>query len=130
MPLVKVQIYKGKSAEYRRSIMDGIHAALVEAIKVPEGDRMQALRELDPEHFERSEGRSENVTLIEITMFKGRSLEAKKNLYKAIARNLEKAPGISGKDILIVLYEPPMEDWSLRDGLAASDTGAGFKIDV
>lgn len=130
MPLVKVQIYKGKSAEYRRAILDGIHAALVEAIKVPESDRMQSILELNPDQFERSAGRSENMTLIEIIMFKGRSLEAKKNLYKAIARNLGQSPGISGKDILIVLHEPPMEDWSLRDGLAASDTGAGFKIDV
>ena len=129
MPLVKVQIHKGKSAEYQRAIMDGVHAALVEAIKIPDSDRMQTLREIDPEHFERS-GRSENVTLIEITMFKGRSIEAKKNLYKAIARNLERSPGISGKDILIILSESPMEDWSLRDGLAASDTGVGFKVDV
>ena len=129
MPLVKVQIHKGKSSEYRRAIMDGIHAALVEAIKIPESDRMQTLWEIDPEHFERS-GRSENVTLIEITMFKGRSIEAKKNLYKAITRNLERSPGIGGKDILIILYESPMEDWSLRDGLAASDTGVGFKVDV
>ena len=130
MPLVKVQIYKGKSEEYRRAVLDGIHAALVEAIKIPDSDRMQSLIELDPEHFERSGGRSEDMTLVEITMFKGRSIEAKKNLYKAIARNLERSPGIGGKDILIVLYESPMEDWSLRDGLAASDTGVGFKVDV
>ena len=130
MPLVKVQIYKGKSGEYRRAILDGVHAALVEAIKIPESDRMQSLIELDESHFERSGGRSENVTLIEITLFKGRSLEAKKNLYRAIVRNLERSPGISAKDILIVLNESPMEDWSLRDGLAASDTGVGFKVDV
>ncbi len=130
MPLVKVEIYKGKSEEHRRAILDGIHAALVEAIKIPDGDRMQRIYELEPSHFDRSDNKSDNVTLIEITLFKGRSLEAKKNLYKAIVRDLGKDPGIDDKDIVIVLYELPMECWSFRDGLPASESGVGFKVDV
>ena len=130
MPLVRVEIYKGKSDEYRRAILDGIHSALVEAIKIPDHDRMQRLYELDHSHFERSGSKSEKVTIIEITLFKGRSLEAKKNLYKAIVRNLERSPGIIGNDIVIVLHEPTMDNWSLRDGLPASESDVGFKVDV
>lgn len=130
MPLVKVEIYKGKSAEYRRAILDGIHSALIEAVKIPDDDRMQRLYELEPSHFERSPGKSENVTLIEITLFKGRSMEAKKNLYMAIVRNLGKAPGISDRDIVITLNELPMESWSIERGPPASETGVRFKVDV
>ncbi len=130
MPLVKVEIYKGKNEEYRRAILDGIHSALVETIKIPDDDRTQRLYELDPACFERGGNKSENVTLVEITMFKGRSMEAKKNLYKAIVRNLGRAPGISDKDIVITLIELPLESWSFERGLPASETGVRFKIDV
>ena len=44
MPLVRVEIMKGKSSEYKKSILDGIHSALVEAFKIPEYDRNQMKR--------------------------------------------------------------------------------------
>ena len=31
-PLVKIEIRKGKSAEYKKAILDGIHQALVDCI--------------------------------------------------------------------------------------------------
>jgi Tautomerase enzyme. len=34
MPLVKVGILKGKSREYKKAILDCIHSALVEALKI------------------------------------------------------------------------------------------------
>ncbi len=41
MPLVKVEIIKGKPQEYKQALLDGIHDALVEAFKIPEDDRIQ-----------------------------------------------------------------------------------------
>ncbi|MGI5854687.1 MAG: tautomerase family protein [Bacillota bacterium] len=130
MPLVKVEILKGKSQEYKKAILDGIHSALVEAFEILDGDRMQRLYELDEDCFERSTNKTENITLIELTVFKGRSFEAKKKLYSAIVRNLAKSPGIDGKDIFIVINEPPLENWGVKGGLPASEVNLGFKIDV
>ncbi|HEY2678056.1 MAG TPA: tautomerase family protein [Steroidobacteraceae bacterium] len=31
MPLVRISLREGKSAQYRRAVADGVHAALVEA---------------------------------------------------------------------------------------------------
>jgi len=130
MPLVKVEILKGKSQEYKKAILDGIHSALVEAFEILDGDRMQRLYELDEDCFERSTNKTENITLIELTVFKGRSFEAKKKLYSAIVRNLAKSPGIDGKDIFIVINELPLENWGVKGGLPASEVNLGFKIDV
>lgn len=130
MPLVKVEILKGKNTEYKKNIMDGIHSALVEAFKIPNYDRNQRLYELEPENFEFSNTKTEQYTLIELTVFKGRSFEAKKCLYSAIVRNLGQAPGISGEDILIVINEPPKENWGVRGGRPASEVDLGFKIEV
>ncbi len=63
-------------------------------------------------------------------MFKGRSFEAKKQLFQAIVDNLAKNPGIKGDDIIIVLHEPPLENWGIRGGKPASEVDIGFRIDV
>jgi 5-carboxymethyl-2-hydroxymuconate isomerase len=88
MPLVRIEILEGRSAAYKKALLDGVHAALVECFRVPEDDRCQRLHELPPERFERPPSRSDRFTSVELTVFKGRSLEAKRRLYAAIVANL------------------------------------------
>ncbi len=107
MPLVKIEIREGKSKEYKKALLDGVHQALVQAIKIPDHDRIQRLYELDSGNF-----------------------EAKKQLYKAIIDNLAKNPGIKNDDITIVLHEPPLENWGIRGGKPANEVDIGFKIVV
>ena len=130
MPLVKIEMMKGRNPRQKKLILDGIHQALVDSIKIPVKDRKQRIYELEPEDFEVGSYKKENYLLIEITMFKGRSLEAKKLLYKKIVSNLTNALGIEGNEILIVLYEPPLENWGIRGGQLASDVNLGYKIDI
>lgn len=130
MPLVKLEIIKGKSNEYKKAILDGIHDALVEAIKIPDYDRNQRLYELDSINFEKSLNKTENITLIEITMFKGRSTESKRKIYAKITENLANSPGIDGNDLIIVIHEPPLQNWGIRGGKMASEVDLGYKINV
>jgi 4-oxalocrotonate tautomerase family enzyme len=129
MPLVKIEIEKGNSPEYKKAILDGIHQALVETIKIPDHDRRQRLYELDAANFEHN-GRSKQYTIIEITMFKGRSNEAKKALYRRIVDLLEANPDIPGNDITIIINDPPLENWGIRGGYPASELDLGFNIKV
>lgn len=99
MPLVKIEIRKGNSKDYKKAVLDGVHDALVESVKIPDNDRFQRIYELDEDDFEAPDNKTDNVTLIQIVMFEGRSFEAKKALYKAINRNLRDNPGIDGDDI-------------------------------
>jgi 4-oxalocrotonate tautomerase family enzyme len=130
MPLVRITIRSGKSANYKKTLLDGVHNALVQAFKIPERDRYQILHELDAEHLEAPPAKTENITVIEITAFKGRSNEAKKHLYQAIVENLAKNPGIKGDDIMIIVHEPPLENWGIRGGKPASEVQLGFKVEV
>lgn len=130
MPLVKIEIRKGKSDEYKKAILDGVHDALVEAIKIPDYDRFQRIYELDNANFESPPTKTDNVTIIEITLFQGRSTESKKNLYQEIVKNLSKNPCIDGDDITIVLYEPPLENWGIKGGKPANEVDLGFNINV
>lgn len=129
MPLVKVEILKGSSKEYKKGILEGIHVALVEAFKIPDDDRIHRIYELSKENFEFDTYKSERFVLIEITIFEGRSLEAKKTLYKSIVRNLNERLGIPDNDILITLQEVPLDNWGIR-GKSASEVDLGFKINV
>ena len=129
MPLVKVEILKGKNIEYKKKLLDGIHQALVDALKIPDNDRRQRLYELENINFEKT-GRSDDYTIIEITMFKGRSTEAKKMLFTEIVQNITTALNISSNDITIVINEPPLENWGIRGGLPANEVDLGFSVNI
>ena len=51
MPLVRIGMIQGKTAEYRRAVCDAIHRAVVDAIKIPPQDRFQLLSEHRPEEL-------------------------------------------------------------------------------
>jgi phenylpyruvate tautomerase PptA (4-oxalocrotonate tautomerase family) len=51
MPLVKVNLLKGRSAEEKNSIAASIQTALVSTLEVPEADRYQLFNEYDGESF-------------------------------------------------------------------------------
>ena len=130
MPVVRITIRAGKSPEYRKAVLDGVHNGLVQAFKIPEHDRIQTLHELTPDLFEIPPAKTEQFTIIEVIAFKGRSLAAKRDLYRIIVENLAKNPGIAGDDILIILHEPSLENWGIRGGNPASEVNLGFAVDV
>lgn len=130
MPLVKIEILKGKDLEYKKALLDGVHHALVDTIKIPDDDRVQRLYELDRNNFEFPPEKSLDPILIELVLFKGRSFEAKKALFKAIVDNLERSLGIKRTDVMIVIHEPEKENWGVRGGIPATEVDFGFKIEV
>ena len=46
-----------------------------------------------------------------------------------MARRFE-AAGVSPSDLFVVLTEPPLENWSPRNGVSSFDEKPGFKLDV
>lgn len=113
MPLIRVEILKGKDASYKKTLLDAVHDALAAAIGIPDWDRFQRLYELEPECFERAPGKTDHFTMIEITMFPGRTKEQKAKIYEEIVQALQERLGIANTDVFIVLQEPPNENWGL-----------------
>lgn len=113
MPLVRIDIIKGKSVEYKKTMLDAVHVALMNSIQIEEWDRFQRLYEIDEEFFERSEGKTDKFTMIEITMFPGRTKEQKAKIFEEIVKELYDRLEIQATDIFIVLNEPPNENWGL-----------------
>ncbi|MCR4649898.1 MAG: tautomerase family protein [Lachnospiraceae bacterium] len=83
---------KGKTPEYKKALLDCIHEGLLEAIGIEDWDRFQRIIEIDKEDFEIPSGKTENFTIIEITLFPGRTKEQKKDLIERITLKLEDYP--------------------------------------
>ncbi len=111
------------------ALIHAVQSALQEALKIPEWDRTLRLVEHPASHFAVPPGRGEKFTLIEVTMFSGRSIGAKRALYQALVRNLA-GLDVPPLDVKITLIETPPENWGLRGGTPASEIDLGFKIDV
>lgn len=129
MPLVKIEVRKRHTPEKVQAIMDAVHQAQRDALKIPAPDRQIRYIEHKSEHFHVPPGKSENYTLVDITLFDGRSLEAKRMLYRNIVTNLA-ALDIEANDVFIVLHEVPMDNWGIRGGFPASEIDLDFKVGV
>jgi phenylpyruvate tautomerase PptA (4-oxalocrotonate tautomerase family) len=122
MPLVRIDLCKGKDAAYRQDIGRVVYEAMV-AGGVPEKDRFQIVAEHDADNFLYDPSylgieRSEDLVIVQITWNEGRTVEQKKALYKAIADGLAKSPGIRPEDVFINLVEVKKENWSFGNGIA------------
>jgi len=123
MPLVRISLRQGTSAEYRRAIADGVHQALVEAIAIPPDDRFQVISEYSPENLIYDPQylgikRSDKVVFIEVTLSAGRKPAQKRAFYKRVTELLAKSPGVRPEDVMIVLKEVVWENWSFGNGVA------------
>lgn len=123
MPLVRIDVPLGKTAQWKRAVADGVHAALVEAVAIPPDDRFQVLAEHAPENLIFDAGymgiaRSADFTLVQIFLSVGRTDNLKRALFAAIARNLAADPGLRPQDVMVALGENTRVDWSFGNGLA------------
>jgi 4-oxalocrotonate tautomerase len=123
MPLVRIELKRGKPVEYRRALADGVYRAMRESINVPENDLFVVVSEHDADnliydrHYLGIE-RSDNFVAVQITLRRGRTAEAKQALYRLIAQHLSDEPGVRPADVLVTLVENGVEDWSFGNGEA------------
>ena len=113
MPLVRVEIIKGQSPEYKKTLLDTIHQSLMDSIGIEDWDRFQRIIEINREDFETSSEKTEKFMIIEITMFPGRTKEQKKLMIETITSRLNEKLGIKPTDIFIVINEPTNENWGM-----------------
>ena len=75
----------------KSTLSDVLHGCVVEALHYPENKRAHRFFKLNQEDFYYPEGRSEKYTIIEISMFEGRTVESKKALIHLIFARFEES---------------------------------------
>lgn len=84
---------------------------------------------MQSEDFYYPPDRSEQYTVIEIVMFEGRSVAAKKKLVGLLFERIDKQLSISPNDIEIVMFELPKHNWGIR-GVPGDELALSYKTDL
>ena len=123
MPLVRIDLIEGRSPDERVAIGAAVHQAMTETIDVPADDVFQVITEhdraglrYDPAYL--GVDRDDGVVFIHMTMRGGRTVDQKRALYRRATELLEEQAGVRPGNVLIVLAENELEDWSFGDGVA------------
>ena len=123
MPLVRIDLLKGKSAAHKKAICDGIYQALRETFTVPDEDRFMIVTEHASDDFVFSPtymniARSEDLVIVQLTVSDTRTVDQKKALFARIVELLADDPGLRPQDVFINLVEVKTSDWSFGNGIA------------
>jgi len=127
MPLLRIDLYKGRTEAERKTLLDTLHRAMLAAFKVPERDRYQVVHEHDPatmlmEDTGLNIPRTEKFVFVQVTT-RPRTREEKENFYRLVVEDLEKTCGIAPTDVMINMVTCTDEDWSFGLGRAQFLTG-------
>jgi phenylpyruvate tautomerase PptA (4-oxalocrotonate tautomerase family) len=123
MPLVRIDLQKGKDAAYRQKAGQVVYEAMVAHTGVPRNDHFQIIGEHTAENFIFDPDylgihRSSDLIMVQIFFNEGRSVEQKQALYKAIAEGLSASLQVRLEDVFITLVEVKKENWSFGNGVA------------
>ena len=123
MPLVRIDLARGTSAQFRKTLGDIVYKAMTDIIDVPKDDKFQMITEHSPDELNYAPSylgieHSPGLVLIQITISVGRTVQAKQAFYKEIAEQLHAQLGIRKEDVFINLVETARENWSFGNGIA------------
>jgi len=123
MPVVRIDLMKGKPEGFGKQVGAIVYRAMMETINVPPKDNFQVITEhdrngliYDPSYLDIP--RTDGFIIIQVTLNEGRTLEVKKKFYQAVAEGLNKELGVRKEDVFIGLVEVKKENWSLGNGIA------------
>jgi 4-oxalocrotonate tautomerase len=96
---------------------------MIATLNAPKDDRFQVISEPKPEALRIDPTylgieRSAEAMIIQLTLNEGRTVEAKKAFYQAVADGLHARVGLRREDVFISLVEVKKENWPFGNGLA------------
>nr|WP_182516039.1 tautomerase family protein [Curtobacterium pusillum] len=97
--------------------------------RYPAEKRFHRFVPLAPEDFVHPADRGPEYTIVEISMFEGRSDEAKRALIRGLFERLDTQVGIAPHSVEICITETPKVNWGIR-GANAADLELGYRVDV
>ncbi|MGN6480303.1 tautomerase family protein [Luteibacter sp.] len=123
MPLVRIDLRRGKPAAHIKAIRDGIYTARHQSFQVPEADRFIVVHQHDADEFDYDPDylgihRTDDLVMIQVTCNNTRGIPQKKAFYAAVVEQLTASPGLRPEDVLINLVETAKENWSFGNGVA------------
>ncbi|MEQ3338788.1 tautomerase family protein [Clostridium butyricum] len=129
MGQIKIYGLKDNLNSIKRRLSDIIQSCEVDAFQYPKEKRFHRFFPLDREDFYFSNDRTEKYIIIEISIFEGRSIEAKKKLIGLLFERIQNELGIVPNDVEVTIFETPNYNWGIR-GLPGDEVGLNYKVNV
>ena len=112
----------------KAQLSDVIHSCVVEALDLPVDKRFHRFFPMDVSNCCFPPDRSKQYTIIEISMFEGRSIERKKQLIRLLFERIQRDYLIVPLDVEITILESPRFHWGIR-GLPGDEIGLPYRIE-
>lgn len=113
----------------KENLSKAIHESLMESFGLPENKRFHRYILLNEGDFIYPDDRSQEYTIIEVSVFEGRSVEAKKELINSMISKIKKYTGIENQDVEITIFETPMSNWGIR-GMPGDELALNYKVKI
>jgi 4-oxalocrotonate tautomerase family enzyme len=129
MAQIKIYGLKEQLNPIKSQLSDVIHSCVVDTLSFPKDKRAHRFFPLEGEDFYYPEGRTQRYTIIEISMFEGRSIEAKKKLIHLLFERIQHTLGVRPEDVEITITETPKHNWGFR-GQTGDEISLNYKVEV
>lgn len=128
MPLIRIDIRKGRTPAEIKALCDAVHVGMLQAFGVPERDRYQIVHEHEPHTLTIQDTgldipRSDKLVVISVVS-RPRSQDAKVDFYHRVCDQLQIECGIAPSDVMVNIVTNTDADWSFGYGRAQFLTGA------
>lgn len=129
--MAQVKIYGIASVLSKKKILisKAIHESLMEAFGLPKNKLFHRFIPLDGDDFIYPSDRTKKYTIIELSIFEGRSVTTKKQLINLLFEKIKKYANIEVQDVEITIFETPMSNWGIR-GMPADELALNYKVTV
>ncbi|MGG3280092.1 tautomerase family protein [Paenibacillus solani] len=128
MAQVKIYGFFESLKPIQKQFSDILHSCLMDSLKLPEDKRFHRFIYMEKDDFIYPDDRSERYTIIEISMFEGRSEEVKKKLIRLIFERTQ-AIGFEVSDIEITIFETLKSNWGIR-GIPGDELTLNYKVNL
>ncbi|MFJ5764423.1 tautomerase family protein [Lysinibacillus sp. NPDC093210] len=129
MSQIKIYGVKDRLNPIKAALSTIIHSCMMEALTLPSDKKFHRFFPMDKEDFYFPSERTEAYTIIEISMFEGRTMETKKQLLTLLFETINSQLSIAPQDIEITIFETPKHNWGIR-GLAGDELALNYKVNV
>lgn len=123
MPFVQINLPVSLSSVEKKEISLCVHESLIDIFNVPVNDYFHVINEVQPENLIYPESylqvpHTSNLIYLYITCGPGRTVAMKQALYARIADTISTRTSVRSDDVIIVLNESALENWSFGQGKA------------
>ena len=96
---------------------------------VPAGQTGAPFFPFEAENFYYPVGRTPRYTIVEISMFEGRSVETQKNFIRLLFERAQRGFDLASADLEVTSAETPKHNWGFR-GQPGDEVALNYKVEV